>query len=262
MRNRYFRYMLAVVMAAVVLAGCGASSGNIPDGTAEHIEQTTAPDDDTAVTGEITQAPVDAENDTAPDEAALPENDTATDEAALPESDTATDEAALPESDTAPDEVTPPETAASAIPAGTGKPVTFTTHSLAGQEVTDDIFSDYDLTIVHIWGTYCGPCLSEMGDYADAYSGLPDNVNLMAVVCDVYEDDPDMASYAQRILDDSGAKFLNVCLSEDLAYLIYNIQYVPSSFFVDSQGRLIGEMMDGASFDMTMDQLDRILNRQ
>ncbi len=101
-----------------------------------------------------------------------------------------------------------------------------------------------------------------MGDYADAYSGLPDNVNLRAVVCDVYEDDPDMASHAQRILDDSGAKFLNVCLSEDLAYLIYYIQYVPSSFFVDSQGRLIGEMMDGASFDMTMDQLDRILNRQ
>ena len=48
----------------------------------------------------------------------------------------------------------------------TDAPITFHTVSLDDQPVTADIFSDYDLTIVHVWGTYCGPCIAEMGDYA------------------------------------------------------------------------------------------------
>lgn len=149
--------------------------------------------------------------------------------------------------------------AASVAPAGSGEPITFTTRTLDGERVTEDIFSDYDITIVHIWGTYCGPCISEMPDYAGAYPELPDNVNLIAVVCDVYEDDTAGAAYAQQILDGAGADFTNLCLNDELAYVIYNIQYVPSSFFVDKEGRMIGGILDGADFNMTMKQLDSYL---
>lgn len=149
--------------------------------------------------------------------------------------------------------------AASDAPAGTGEPITFSTRTLDGEQITQDIFSDYDVTIVHIWGTYCGPCITEMPDYAEAYPELPENVNLVAVVCDVYEDDAAGAAYAQQILDGAGAEFTNLCLDEELAYVIYNIQYVPSSFFVDREGRMIGSILDGADFNMTMDQLGRIL---
>ncbi|MCR4596173.1 MAG: TlpA family protein disulfide reductase [Lachnospiraceae bacterium] len=149
--------------------------------------------------------------------------------------------------------------AASNVPSGSGDPIAFTTRTLDGERVTEDIFSNYDITIVHIWGTYCGPCISEMPDYAGAYPELPDNVNLIAVVCDVYEDDTAGAAYAQQILDGAGAGFTNLCLNDELAYLIYNIQYVPSSFFVDKEGRMIGGILDGADFNMTMKQLDSYL---
>ena len=145
------------------------------------------------------------------------------------------------------------------VPSGSGDPITFTTRTLDGERVTEDIFSDYDITIVHIWGTYCGPCISEMPDYAKTYPELPDNVNLIAVVCDVYEDDAAGATYAQQILDGAGADFTNLCLDDELAYVIYDIQYVPSSFFVDREGRMIGGILDGADFNMTMKQLDRYL---
>lgn len=144
-------------------------------------------------------------------------------------------------------------------PTGSGDPITFTTRSLDGEQVTQDIFSDYDITIVHIWGTFCGPCIREMPDYAKAYPELPDNVNLVAVVCDVYEDDSAGAVYAQQILDGAGAEFTNLCLDEELANIIYNIQYVPSSFFVDREGRMINSILDGADFNMTMSQLDSYL---
>ena len=38
----------------------------------------------------------------------------------------------------------------------------FTAQTLDGTEVTQDIFKETDLTMVNIWGTFCGPCIREM----------------------------------------------------------------------------------------------------
>ena len=134
--------------------------------------------------------------------------------------------------------------------------IAFKTVSLDNETVTDDIFSDYDITVVHVWGTFCQPCIAEMGDYARFYSKRPDNVNLIAIVCDVYDGIDSNVSAANDILGDAGAKFLNLRTSDDLYDLVGGFQYVPSSFFVDRDGHLIGEMMDGANFEMTMERLE------
>ncbi len=134
--------------------------------------------------------------------------------------------------------------------------IAFKTVSLDNETVTDDIFSDYDITVVHVWGTFCQPCIAEMGDYARFYSKCPDNVNLIAIVCDVYDGIDSNVSAANDILGDAGAKFLNLRTSDDLYDLVGGFQYVPSSFFVDRDGHLIGEMMDGANFEMTMERLE------
>ncbi len=139
------------------------------------------------------------------------------------------------------------------------KAIKFRTVSLNNEEVTQDIFSDYDITVVHVWGTYCQPCISEMGDYAKLYKELPDNVNLIAVVCDVYDGIDNNVSSANDILSNAGAKFTNLRTSDDLYDVISGLQYVPSSFFVDSKGHLIGEMMDGASFSDTKARLEGYL---
>ena len=136
------------------------------------------------------------------------------------------------------------------------KKIAFKTVSLDNETVTDDIFSDYDITVVHVWGTFCQPCIAEMGDYARFYSKRPDNVNLIAIVCDVYDGIDSNVSAANDILGDADAKFLNLRTSDDLYDLVGGFQYVPSSFFVDRDGHLIGEMMDGANFEMTMERLE------
>ena len=133
--------------------------------------------------------------------------------------------------------------------------LSFRTVSLDNKEVSDDIFSDYDITVVHVWGTFCQPCIAEMGDYASLYSKLPDNVNLVAIICDVYDGIDSNVADANDILGDAGAKFLNLRTSDDLYDVVGQFQYVPSSFFVDKNGHLIGEMMDGAGFDETMERL-------
>ncbi|MCR4798411.1 MAG: hypothetical protein K5853_08195, partial [Lachnospiraceae bacterium] len=60
--------------------------------------------------------------------------------------------------------------------------LTFKTVTLDNETVSQDIFKDYDLTIVHLWGTFCQPCVAEMGEYAKLYQALPDNINLIGIV--------------------------------------------------------------------------------
>jgi thiol-disulfide isomerase/thioredoxin len=134
--------------------------------------------------------------------------------------------------------------------------IKFKTVTLDNKKVSQKIFADYDLTIVHVWGTYCGPCIAEMGDYADLYKKLPDNINMVAIIVDVYDGLDSNVSDAKDILSDAGAKFTNLRVSDDVYSLISDLQYVPSTFFVDSEGHLVGEMLEGAGFSETKERLD------
>ena len=121
----------------------------------------------------------------------------------------------------------------------------FTAESLAGEEVTQEIFADADLTMVNVWGTFCTPCIQEMpylGELAEEYADK--NVAFLGIVSDVYEPGDETA---QQIIDETGADYLHVIHSEDL----YNnflrlVQVVPTTVFVDSNGMRVGDTLMGA----------------
>ncbi|WP_026494925.1 TlpA family protein disulfide reductase [Butyrivibrio sp. WCD3002] len=139
------------------------------------------------------------------------------------------------------------------------KQLSFKTVSLDNNVVDQSIFADYDITVVHVWGTFCSPCIAEMGDYASFYKELPENVNLVGIICDVYDGIDSNVSDANSILKDAGAEFMNLRISNDLYDITKSLQYVPSSFFVDRNGHVIGEMMDGAGFEQTKSRLESYL---
>ncbi|MBR2186806.1 MAG: redoxin domain-containing protein [Lachnospiraceae bacterium] len=135
----------------------------------------------------------------------------------------------------------------------------FRSTTLDNKVVTEDIFKDYDLTLVHVWGTYCGPCIAEMGDYAELYRNLPDNVNLVGLVCDVYDGIDINVDAAHEILDDAGAEFTNIATSDSNYDLVSSFRYVPSSFFVNREGRIVGTVLEGVHFEQTKKRLDSYL---
>ncbi len=141
----------------------------------------------------------------------------------------------------------------------TSNVISFTTTDLVGNTVTSDIFGNYDLTLVHIWGTYCGPCLREIGSYGDLYRELPENVNMIGLVCDVYDGQDGNVEYAKQILTDNNVTFQNLRISTELYDVLYSIDYVPSSFFVDRDGHLIGQMLDGVGYESTVEVLNGYL---
>ena len=147
------------------------------------------------------------------------------------------------------------------IPASeiTDRTLTFKTVTLDNETVSQDIFKDYDLTIVHLWGTFCQPCIAEMGEYAKLYQELPDNINLIGIVNDVYDGLDSNVSRAHEILGNAGAEFVNVRTSDDLYDIVSEFQYVPSSFFVDREGHIVGSVLDGAGIDETVSRLKTYL---
>ncbi len=139
--------------------------------------------------------------------------------------------------------------------------LSFQTVSLDNQILSQDIFSGYDLTIVHVWGTYCQPCIREMGDYAKLYKNLPGNVNLVGIVCDVYDGIDNNVSSAKKILQDADADFVNLRMSDDVYNITADIQLFPSSFFVDSKGHIVGKLLEGESFEATQNRLNSYLGK-
>lgn len=120
----------------------------------------------------------------------------------------------------------------------------FTTTDLDGNEVTESIFSGYDLTVINVWGTFCGPCIGEMPELARWHKELPENVQLIGLVSDVNEGGD--VSAAKKILSDTGVEFVNLLSSNSLIPLLSMSQYVPTTYFVDSEGKMVGDPIVGA----------------
>ena len=80
----------------------------------------------------------------------------------------------------------------------------FSTTDLEGNTVTNDIFSQADLTVVNFWGTFCNPCINEMPELAKWNEEMPDNVQMLGTIVDVETVDSDEYALAQHRLWKNG----------------------------------------------------------
>lgn len=125
----------------------------------------------------------------------------------------------------------------------------FTTTDLAGNTVTEDIFAQKDLTVVNVWGTFCGPCIGEMPELGQWAKDMPDNVQLIGIVCDAAQGDDTYIATANQIMESAGCEFVNLTVSSDLSALLDGIAAVPTTFLVDKQGNIVGDYIVGAQVE-------------
>ena len=132
--------------------------------------------------------------------------------------------------------------------AAEGTAVAFETVDLDGNPVRSaDIFSQNKLTMVNIWGTFCGPCINEMPDLEVLNGRLADKgCAMIGVVCDVAgTGDTAHIEEAKDIVADTGVTYRNL-LPWDGFDAALPAEYIPTTYFVDSEGRLVGEPAVGA----------------
>lgn len=123
---------------------------------------------------------------------------------------------------------------------------TFTATDLAGEEVDQSIFEGYDLTMVNIWATFCGPCLSEMPDLGALHQEFSEEkFQIVGIVTDVVDWDGQLlqsqVELARQIVEETGAAYRHLLPSEDLESLVlWQVNSVPTTIFVDEEGCLVG----------------------
>ena len=125
----------------------------------------------------------------------------------------------------------------------------FETVDLNGNTVTNEIFYGKDLTVVNIWGTYCNPCIDEMPDLAEWSAAMPENVQLIGLVCDLHSmDDVETLEFAKEICEATGADvYTSLVANDDFTELLSGIIGVPTTFFVDGTGAIVGDPIIGAN---------------
>ena len=126
--------------------------------------------------------------------------------------------------------------------------VSFETVDLDGNTVSSaDIFSQHKLTMVNIWGTFCGPCIDEMPDLEVLSGRLAEkDCAIIGIVCDVQgPDDENTIADAKEIIQATGVTYLNLLPWAEFME-VFPAMYVPTTYFVDSSGQIIGEEAVGS----------------
>lgn len=137
-------------------------------------------------------------------------------------------------------------------PSSSGVLGEFTAFDIDGNMVDESILSGYKLTMVNIWGTFCSPCISEMPELGALHAEYADKgVQVIGIVIDVQDGSgtliPDMVEFAKEIVDKTGADYLHILPSADLILqMLYRVEAVPTTIFVDEFGRQVGEDYLGA----------------
>lgn len=129
----------------------------------------------------------------------------------------------------------------------------FSAEDINGNPVTQDIFKDYKITMINFWGTFCGPCISEMPDLGEISKEYKDKgVAVVGIPVDVAVDggasvDSNLVADAREIIKETGADYTHILPSESLyAAKIKDVYSIPETIFVDSSGKQIGKSYIGA----------------
>lgn len=135
----------------------------------------------------------------------------------------------------------------------------FTSYDLAGNEVTQEVLAEADLTVLNIWGTFCGPCIREMPDLGEIAEEYKDKgVQIIGLASDVY-DESDIEK-ANEIIEKTNANYLHLLPTQDL-YDIYlkNVMAIPETLFLDKDGYILDSITGARDKETWISLIDAAL---
>lgn len=123
----------------------------------------------------------------------------------------------------------------------------FRSEDLSGNLVTNEIFTEAELTVVNVWGTFCVPCIEEMPELAEWSDEMPEGVQLIGIVGDIEgKEDTEHLELAKEIAERADVEFVNIIVNDDLTEWMKGVIGYPTTFFVDQEGNIVGEPVVGA----------------
>ncbi len=135
---------------------------------------------------------------------------------------------------------------------GEGVLASFSAVDIDNNIVDQTIFADSSLTMVNVWGTFCSPCVEEMPSLAELdqeYAGR--GFQVIGIIIDTADKNltvkQDKLADAKEIIAATNAGYTHLLPSKSLNdALLADIQSVPYTIFVNSEGYQVGESYPGA----------------
>ena len=139
-----------------------------------------------------------------------------------------------------------------------------TTEDINGEEYTEAVFQEADLTMVNVFATWCGPCVNEIPYLAELDEKMKDKgVQVIGIVMDAVkgtEKDEEGIKKAQILAEKTKAEY--PFLLPDSGYMNGRLAYVqafPETFFVDKNGNIVGETYSGSR---SLEEWEEIVNTE
>jgi len=139
--------------------------------------------------------------------------------------------------------------------------IAFQSFDLKGNEVSSgELFGENRVTMVNFWGTFCGPCIEEMPELEKINREYKDRgAAVIGAIVDVTVNDDSLRSDAEEIVSRTGVKYTNVQGWDGFEELLPE-GAVPTTYFVDSSGRILGDHILGADIEGYRKALDKYLS--
>lgn len=128
----------------------------------------------------------------------------------------------------------------------------FETTGIGGDTYTEKVFSDYDLTLVNIFTTWCSPCVNEIPELEKLYQEMKDSgVGVVGVVLDTVDSDgnqdEDTVEKAETLREKTEASYpFLIPDSTMMNGRLNGISAFPETFFVDKDGNVVGDTYTGS----------------
>lgn len=130
--------------------------------------------------------------------------------------------------------------------------LTFSMEDIEGETYTQEMFADYDLTMVNVFTTWCTPCINEIPDLEKLRNEMADqDVNVVGIVLDAIDNygntDENAVEKAKLLAEQTGVTYPFLIPDENyLNGMLLGIQAVPETFFVDKEGNIVGDAYTGS----------------
>ena len=134
----------------------------------------------------------------------------------------------------------------------------FTAKTISGEDISSDLFKDSKLTVVNVWGSWCGPCVQEIPELQKLYESMKDkDVNVIGLAQDAGTD----LDAVKEIIDKNKVTYQNIVPEGATEDFVMSLMAFPTTFFVDSDRNIVGVIQGGRNLEAFTAAVEGVLEK-
>ena len=132
----------------------------------------------------------------------------------------------------------------------------FTAKTVTGEDISSDIFKDSKLTVVNVWGSWCGPCVQEIPELQKLYESMKEkDVNVIGLAQDAGTD----LDSVKEIIDKNKVTYQNIIPEGVTEDVVMSLMAFPTTFFVDSDRNVVGVIQGARNLEAFTSAVESVL---